>query len=119
LIEQRTQKRSEYEALESSVFQMNEDATICPTCKRVHDDDKLYNIEEEMRGNFNADKAKKLKAMIEDAPILNEQIAKVKAEILKNDNLLLESKSDYREVCNWLTANKKPVFAFISMFFCK
>jgi hypothetical protein len=110
LREEQSAKGAEYLELANSEFEMNEDATICPTCKRVHDEDKLYNIEEEMRGNFNADKAKKLKAMIEDAATLKAQISKVKAEITENDNLVLKSKSDYKEVCNWLLTNQKPVF---------
>lgn len=110
LREEQSVKGSEYLELANSEFEMSQDATVCPTCNRVHDQDKLDSIEEEMQGNFNANKAKKLKAMAEDAANLKEQIAQIKNQIIENDNLILKSQADHKEVCEWLLANQRPVF---------
>lgn len=110
LREEQSAKGAEYLELANSEFEMSQDATVCPTCQRAHDQDKLDSIEEDMKGNFNANKAKKLKAMAEDAANLKEQIAQVKNQIIENDNLILKSESDYKEVCEWLLANQRPVF---------
>lgn len=112
LRDEQSVKGAEYLELANSEFEMSQDATVwvCPTCKRVHDQDKLDSIEEEMQGNFNANKAKKLKLMVDVAANLKEQITQVKNQIIENDNLILKSQSDYKEVCEWLLVNQRPVF---------
>lgn len=60
-------------------FTHNPDCTVCPTCKRELED--AESKIEELRGNFNADKAKKLAAIVENAEQIKANIEDLKKSI--------------------------------------
>jgi DNA repair protein SbcC/Rad50 len=52
--------RDKWNNANQQIFAMEEDKTICPSCKRKLDDADIHNITETLQANFNEAKAKKL-----------------------------------------------------------
>lgn len=91
-----------YSNIKNSKFEFNEENCICPTCKRKFETNGIEAKREELEGNFNSDKAKKLKENITEG-----KSAAAKIEELKSKNENLNKKIEDEE--NMLTAAQKSL----------
>ncbi|WP_061293699.1 AAA family ATPase [Clostridium botulinum] len=73
-----------YNEIKDSKFEFNEENCICPTCKRKFETNDIEAKREELEGNFNSDKAKKIKENISEGKSVATKIEELKS---KNDSL--------------------------------
>lgn len=91
-----------YNNIKNSKFEFNEENCICPTCKRKFETNDIEAKREELEGNFNSNKAKKLKENIAEG-----KSTAAKIEELKSKNESLNKKIEDEE--NMLAATKKSL----------
>ncbi|WP_409070146.1 AAA family ATPase [Clostridium sp. FAM 1755] len=91
-----------YKEIKNSKFVFDEAACTCPTCKRKFETSDIEAKREELEGNFNSDKAEKLKGNIKEG-----KAVATKIEELKSKNESLNKKIEDEE--NMLTATKKSL----------
>ncbi|AUM92703.1 AAA family ATPase [Clostridium botulinum] len=91
-----------YNNIKNSKFEFNEENCICPTCKRKFETNDIEAKREELEGNFNSNKAKKLKENIAEG-----KSTAAKIEELKSKNESLSKKIEDEE--NMLAATKKSL----------
>ncbi|MBN3409966.1 acyl-CoA dehydrogenase [Clostridium botulinum] len=70
-----------YNGIKNSKFEFNEENCICPTCKRKFETNDIEAKREELEGNFNSDKAKKLKENIAEGKSVATKIEELKNQI--------------------------------------
>lgn len=78
--------RDEWNKVNQEVFAMDDDKTICPSCKRKLEDADVHNITETLQSNFNASKAKRLDAIQASGTSNKEQIEGLKKQIIAAEN---------------------------------
>lgn len=83
-----------YNGIKNSKFEFNEENCICPTCKRKFETNDIEAKREELEGNFNSDKAKKLKENIAEG-----KSVATKIEELKNQIESLNKKIEDEKIC--------------------
>ncbi|WP_460265214.1 AAA family ATPase [Clostridium sporogenes] len=91
-----------YKEIKNSKFVFDEATCICPTCKRKFETSDIEAKREELEGNFNSNKAKKLKENIAEG-----KSTAAKIEELKSKNESLNKKIEDEE--NMLAATKKSL----------
>lgn len=84
LISRRNNLLRAYNEIKNSKFEFNEENCICPTCKRKLEINDIEAKREELEGNFNSDKAKKLEENITEGKSVAAKIEELKS---KNENL--------------------------------
>ncbi|MCW6094722.1 AAA family ATPase [Clostridium sporogenes] len=93
-----------YNGIKNSKFVFDETTCICPTCKRKFETSDIKAKREELEGNFNSDKAEKLKENIKEG-----KSAATKIEELKSKNESLTKKIEDEK--NMLAAAQKSLAA--------
>lgn len=93
-----------YKEIKNSKFVFDEATCICPTCKRKFETSDIEAKREELEGNFNSNKAEKLKENIAEG-----KSTTAKIEELKSKNESLNKKIEDEE--NMLTAAQKSLTA--------
>ncbi|NFD31011.1 acyl-CoA dehydrogenase [Clostridium botulinum] len=73
-----------YNEIKDSKFEFNEENCICPTCKRKFETNDIEAKREELEGNFNSDKAERLKGNIAEGKSNSTKIEELKS---KNESL--------------------------------
>ncbi|EJO5346407.1 AAA family ATPase [Clostridium botulinum] len=91
-----------YKNIKNSKFVFDEATCICPTCKRKFETSDIEAKREELEGNFNSNKAEKLKGNIAEG-----KSTTAKIEQLKSKNESLNKKIEDEE--NMLAAAKKSL----------
>jgi exonuclease SbcC len=90
--------RNEFNTLNASTFEMDENECACPTCKRAFDDDTLTTKKEELQANFNNDKQTKLTNLRNKGKGINDQINDAKAN---QDKIIAQNKQYQDEIDLW------------------
>lgn len=85
LVSQLESLRAEWKKINAETFIMNENSMICPTCKRVLDDDDIFTKRREMEADFNQHKSKRLSDNVASGKSLSAEIEELKKEQFANE----------------------------------
>lgn len=64
-------KRSEWAKMNAEMFEMDEEGTVCPACKREFDPEKIDELKTKAKENFDLQKQRKLNQITEEGKTLN------------------------------------------------
>lgn len=78
--------RDDWNKVNQEVFAMDDDKTICPSCKRKLEDADVHNITETLQSNFNTTKAKRLEVIQSSGAANKERIEGLKKQIIAAEN---------------------------------
>lgn len=82
--------RDKWGAINQEEFKMDDDKTICPSCKRPLEDADIHNITETLQCNFNESKAKRLQAIQDQGSRNKTTIEDLTAKIKACENEISE-----------------------------
>lgn len=82
------------------VFELPEDARICPTCHRPFDEEDIESHRQEMEGNFNQNKATITKNIRAKGLEKSNELEKYKETVLKNDTALKSAMDSLEKLNN-------------------
>ena len=107
--------RSQWNSINEQEFSMAEDKTICPSCMRKLDENKIFDVEQELRNNFNLSKTTQLdqidksgvynSGIIEkrkaDTAQCNDAISKLNATIEANESAIRTKRGELANLQNF------------------
>ncbi|APM40506.1 AAA family ATPase [Clostridium kluyveri] len=85
---------------DAKVFELPEDARICPTCHRPFDEEDIESHRQEMEGNFKQNKSKILKSIKAQGLEKSNELEKYKERVLNNETALKNARDSLEKLNN-------------------
>jgi len=105
--ERRENLIQQWKKIKAETLIIDEDAFVCPTCKRPLDVDKTEELQQQMTENFNQKKARELKANEVDGKDLKENIVDTESKISKTEESIAEAEKVLNELKHNTILNKE------------
>ena len=105
--ERRENLIQQWKKIKAKTLIIDEDAFVCPTCKRPLDVDKTEELQQQVTENFNQKKARELKANEVDGKDLKENIVDTESKISKTEESIAEAEKVLNELKHNTILNKE------------
>lgn len=104
--------RKKWNEVNEKKFTLSDDKTVCPSCLRKLDDDKIFDIEESLRNNFNTSKENELNSINQTGITNTEKINALKARIKNCGDGIENSKKEIADNEAVIAGKRNEIDAF-------